>query len=97
MMDILCFPLQDSKVNLAREIGTKYFEFGTLLLEDETGAHISALELQLQTNAQSINRHIFQEWFSGGGRQPVSWETLISVLEDIGLDQLAESIRDAKL
>ena len=26
----------------------------------------------------------------------MSWETLISVLEDIGLDQLAKSIRDAK-
>ena len=90
MMDILCFPLQDSKVNLAREIGIKHFKFGTLLLEDETGAHISALELQLHMNVQSINCHIFQEWFSGGGRQPVSWETLISVLEDIGLDQLLE-------
>ena len=97
MTDILCFPFQDSKVNLAREIGIKYFDFGTLLLEDETGAHISALELQHHMNVQSINRHIFQEWFSGDGRQPVSWKTLISVLKDIGLVQLAKSIRDAKL
>ena len=94
-MDIICFPLQDSKVDLTKEVGTKYLQFGILLLEDQTGAHISALERELMKNAQDINYRVFQEWLHGKGRQPVSWETLISVLEDIGLNQLAKSIRDA--
>ena len=95
-MEIIHFPLKDSKVNLCREIGMNYFEFGTLLLEDTTGARISALEEELRHNAQNINRRIFQEWLSGGGRKPVSWETLIAVLEDIEMSELAESIADVK-
>ena len=94
MMDIICFPLQDSKVDLTKEVGTNYRQFGILLLEDQTGAHISALERELMKNAQDINYRVFQEWLHGKGRRPVSWETLISVLEDIGLNQLAKSIRD---
>ena len=94
MTDIICCPLQDSKVNLTKEVGTKYLEFGTLLLEDQTGARISALERELMKKAQDINYRVFHEWLLGEGRQPVSWETLVSVLEDIGLNQLAESIRD---
>ena len=97
MMNIICFPLQDSKVNLTKEVGTKYLEFGILLLEDQTGAHISSLEKELMKNAQDINYRVFQEWLQGKGRQPVSWETLVSVLEDIGLNQLAESIRDTAI
>ena len=96
MMDIICFPLKDSKVNLAQEIGIKYFEFGTFLLEDDTGVRITALEKELCRNAQDINRRIFQEWLSGGGRKPVSWGTLIAVLKDIGLSELAQSIADVK-
>ena len=95
-MDIICFPLKDSKVNLVREIGTKYFEFGTLLLEDTTGALISALEKELKHNAQDINRRIFREWLSGGGRKPVSWGTLIAVLENIEMSELAKLIADFK-
>ena len=97
MMDIICFPLQDSKVDLTKEVGTNYRQFGILLLEDKTGAHISALEKELVKNAQDINYRVFQEWLHGKGRRPVSWEILISVLEDIGLNQLAKSIRDVKL
>ena len=96
MMEIIHFPLKDSKVNLAQEIGTKYFEFGTFLLEDATGTRISALEEELRHNAQNINRQIFREWLSGGGKKPVSWETLIAVLEDIGLSELAKSIAEVK-
>ena len=96
MMEIIRFPLKDSKVNLAQEIGIKYFEFGTFLLEDATGACISALKKELRDNAEDINREIFQKWLSGGGKKPVSWETLIAVLEDIGLSELAKSIAEVK-
>ena len=93
MMDIICFPLQDSKkVDLTKEVGTKYLQFGILLLEDQTGARISAMERELAKNAQDINYRVFQEWLQGNGRKPVSWVTLISVLKDIGLSQLAKSI-----
>ena len=96
MMEIICFPLKDSKVDLAEEIGTKYFKLGTFLLEDATGARISALQKELRYNAQDINCEIFRKWLSGDGKKPVSWKTLIAVLEDIGLSELAKSIAEVK-
>ena len=72
MMEIIRFPLKDSKVTLAQEIGTKYFEFGTFLVEDATGACIKALKKELRDNTEDINREIFQKWLSGGGKTPVS-------------------------
>ena len=92
-MDILSFPsLDGTKVNLPREIGTKYFEFGVHLLEDKTGARITALEKEHGKNSENINIHIFSEWLSVGGKQPLSWSTLITVLEDIGLNKLAKMV-----
>ena len=71
MMDVISFPLQDSKVDLTEEVGTKYLKFGILLLEDQTGARISAMERKLAKNAQDINYRVFQEWLQGNGRKPV--------------------------
>ncbi len=86
-----------AKLNIAQEIGTKYFEFGALLLGDTSGSRISSLEKECGKNAKDINTKVLQEWLSGGGMQPVSWKTLVSVLEDCGLTTLVESITSVKL
>jgi len=46
-------------------------------------------------NAQQINMEILQEWLAGGGKEPVSWRTLIRVLRDVGLNVLAGDIEAA--
>ena len=97
MVELTCFPLADSKVNLAVEIGTNYNTFGVQLLQDRAGTQVSALEKEMGKNAQNINHQIFMLWLQGKGRQPVTWNTFVAVLQDAGLEQLAKDIADVKL
>ena len=39
-----------------------------------------------------INMEIFQLWLSAAGLQPVSWKTLVDILNDIELHELAGKI-----
>ena len=94
MSSLLHFPV--TKVvtaNIPREVGIKYFDFGTHLLQEVTGAHIRTLELELNQNGERINQRILQEWLSGGGR-PVTWATLVEVLNIIDMGELAKKIKD---
>ena len=97
MVDLTCFPLAGRKVDLAVQIGAHYYTFGVQLLQDSTGNQISALEKEMGKNAQDINHQIFALWLQGKGRQPVTWDTLATVLKDIGLKCLAKDIADIKL
>ena len=78
-----------------KEIGTHYNMFGVLLLSDESGATISALEQQHQSRATSINFEILQQWLEGSGKRPVTWETLVKVLRQIELNILADKIESS--
>ena len=80
-------------INIPGQIGTDYFMFGVLLLNDETGADVKAIIKEHHENATQINLEILRQWIGGKG-QPLSWDTLISVLEDIGLGNLAGDIKD---
>ena len=44
-------------------------------------------------DAEKITLKILQRWIDGEGQQPVSWETLINVLQYIGLNELAKEIK----
>ena len=79
-------------VNISREVGVKYLNFGTQLLQDVTGNHSASLEHDLK-NSEDINNRILMEWLSGEGR-PVTWNTLVEVLEIIGKGELAKSIKE---
>ena len=97
MVELTCFPLADSKVDLAVEIGVHYYTFGVQLLQDRAGMQVSVLEKEMGKNAQDINHQIFTLWLQGKGRQPVTWGTLVAVLQDIGLERLAKDIKDVQL
>lgn len=85
------------KVNLAVKISPDYFTFGIQLLEDDNGEQICALEKELMKNPENICRQIFMLWLQGKGKQPVTWSTLVTILHEIDLNQLAQSIADVKL
>ena len=56
MARLLNFPLKSgSHINIPQEIGTKYFQFGIQLLNDETGEEIEAIVSKYQEDAQEIN------------------------------------------
>ena len=54
------------------------------------------MEHKYRGDAERINEEILREWTSQKGKQPVSWETLIEVLQDIELSVLASEIEAVK-
>ena len=81
-----------TRLNIFEKIGSHYEDFGILLLNDESGGKVQAIVKEHMGEAKSINREIFREWLRSGGASPVSWRTLIDVLNDIGLKPLAKDI-----
>ena len=96
VVECIRFRGRERRINIAQEIGTKYYYFGILLLEDTTGGRLHNMERQYREDAEKINLEILCEWINGKGKLPVSWKTLIEVLRDIGLHVLASEI-DVKL
>ena len=84
-----------STVNIVKQIGSDYFTLGILLLNDDNGAVTSAITNQHHHNAVAINQEILMRWVRGQGKQPVTWSTLIGVLRDVGLSQLAQAIQES--
>ena len=91
MAELLHFHAGDCHINIPREVGTKYHNLGAQLILESFG-YIRSLERELDKNAERINCQIFQEWLDGKGRKPTSWGTLVRVLSDIEMGQLAIKI-----
>ena len=83
-----------STVNVVEQIGTHYSKLGPLLLNDSTGAVTAAIVREHHHNAEEINQAILIRWLRGQGKQPVTWSTLIDVLNDIGLSELTQMIQE---
>ena len=85
--------MSEGKVNLAEKI-PDYWDFGVLLLDDHSGDQIAAIEKEQGKSTLDINRQIMRLWVQGKGRQPVTWNTLVTVLQDIKLVALAKDIEN---
>ena len=94
--ELLNFPGQEKRINVPQEIGTKYKTFGTILLEDDSGARVDDIVQEYGERAEHINTEILQEWLTGRGKQPVTWAILVEVLHDIELSTLADDISTSK-
>ena len=92
MPELIRFRTGTKRVNILTEIGCKYEDFGILLLQDDSGANIEAIVKKHRGNDRDINREIVREWLEGRGAKPVSWRTLVDILNDIGMKMLATDI-----
>ena len=92
MPALIRFQTNTKCVDILTEIGSNYEDFGTLLLQDESGAKVEAIVKKHRGDDRCINREIFKEWIQGRGARPVSWRTLVDTLSDIGLKTLATDI-----
>ena len=81
-------------IRIADQIGANFLTFGTLLLEDDTGAITNAIATRHQNNANAINQDILTRWLQGQGKKPVNWASLLEILEDVGLPELAQTVKD---
>ena len=94
MPELLNFKAGDRNINIPREIGSKYQNFGAQLLQEDTLAHIDDLEHRYHGNGEEINCRILHEWLEGRGRKPTTWTTLARVLHDIEMGQLAAKLEE---
>ena len=83
-------------VSIPVEVATKYFQFGTLLLDDQNGSRVKIMAHEHLNNAEVVNVAILQEWLMGRGKKPVTWAILVEVLRDIELSTLAGHIEAVK-
>ncbi|KAL5471322.1 hypothetical protein EMCRGX_G029423 [Ephydatia muelleri] len=68
-------------LNIVEQIEVNYLMFGMILLQDDNGAIVKALEEEHRGNAEKINKAIFQKWLDGKGIGRVTWSTLVTALQ----------------
>ena len=93
LQELLKFPRGNGHVNILQEIGRKHTKLSAFLLNDETGTIADSITKEQMGDAEDINTAIVSRWLRGKGRQPVTWRTLIAVLQDAGLNTLADDLK----
>ena len=94
LLNLLNFPGSSGIINVPKQIGTKYFVFGIQVLNDKTGAEVSAIVTRYRDDAEQINLEILRLWIGGNGK-PLGWNTLVDVLKTVGLNALARDIQES--
>ena len=96
-MELLRFKGRTQVLNIPQTIGTATTKFGIHLLQDEMGARVASILQSTQHRTEEANQQLLVEWVQGSGKMPVSWKTLVSVLDSAELRSLAQEIREVKL
>ena len=86
------FPMKDTFIDIAEEIGPDYEKFGTLLLEDKNGNKVKIIRMSEHDDPLRITVEILRQWLQEKGRMPVTWQTLVKCLQDINLNVLADKM-----
>ena len=79
-------------IRIIRRIGANYHSLGILLLKDNDGTITDAIITAHPHKPENITCDILSKWLQGQGRQPVTWATLMTVLHEIELSELAQDI-----
>ena len=97
LLTLLKFPPNCSSplcINIVSRIGKDYWKFGLFLLEDDNGHVVDTITYNYRHDGiEMTTLKIVQKWIEGVGRKPVSWNTLVQVLYDVQLNQLASEIQ----
>ena len=83
-------------LEVVKNIGTKYEDFGTFLLKDDKGVLVDAIKHDCLGMTHGITRKILQEWLAGKG-EPVTWACLVKTLHRCKLNTLANEIQQQHL
>ena len=78
-------------LKIPQKVRAEFMQFGVLLLDDEDGTHVDALEDECNGKCERIVRKILAEWVRGRGRA-LSWKTLSDTLRECSLSSLADDI-----
>ena len=95
VQELLKFPKRNGEcINVMQEISTKYRSLGAFLLEDKTGAITDGIIATEKGETKNINYAILTRWLQGMGRSPQTWRTLVTVLDEAGMRNLAFTISE---
>ena len=90
MKNIIAFKLKNGvTINILDKIGDDFDDFGKKLLND---ALMKMIKYEFGGHQDPMI--IVDMWMAGRGRRPVSWETLVTVLYDIGYVDFAKDIHE---
>ena len=84
------------RLRVPQQVGANYSTFGIFLLNDMIGSRVDSIEDECRGKPERIVLKILQEWLEGKGF-PVTWESLIQTLRDMGHSDLADQIQATKL
>ena len=82
-------------LKVPQKVGARYELFGLLLLNDDDGSIIEAMEHDCHEKCERIVRKTLSEWLRGKGK-PVTWNVLIDTLRDCELSNLANLIHETQ-
>ena len=83
-------------LSIPSQIGTRFFQFGPLLLKDRNGTIVDNIVHRHNDDPERINTEILKKWLNGSGKQPVTWEILTETLIECNLVTLAKDIETVK-
>ena len=89
------FPVKNVHIDIPEQIGADYGKFGTFLLEDKSGNKVKNIKVSEHGDPLLITVEILHQWLQGKGKKPVTWQTLVTCLQDTGLYVLAKNIDDS--
>ena len=82
-------------INIPERIGTYFKTFGIFLLEDVGGQKVNIIQYEMKDRVVEVTVKIFQKWLNGEGSKPVTWATLIDILEKSSLHTLSKDIKES--
>jgi hypothetical protein len=82
----------DRKIEIIKTVASRWQDIGDLLDFDATGQTLQNINANERT-VELCCRAMFQHWLEGNGVQPISWATLLRILDDCDFGALAADIR----
>lgn len=82
-------------LNILQEVGSDYFKFGVIILNEESGVILKTIESDCNHKSECSNRAIAERWLSGHRKyKEITWTALIETLCEIERRTLAIKVRD---
>ena len=82
------------RLKIPQKVGPNFMQFGILLLDDEDGMIVEALQHEYRDKCEEIVRGILVKWVRARG-SAVTWKTLTDTLRDCDLATLADHIESS--
>ena len=79
-------------MEIINTIGTRWRDLGILLDFDETGRTLDRIAREHQLHPIDCCTEMLRKWLEGRGRQPATWATLIDLLKDADINDLAQDL-----